>query len=107
MAEIFHTATEYVANQLTITRGTVADIVSVGVHHAVDPNEIPAVADFTAVSLVYGEDPLADGDRIDVLSLVGPRNGDVDLTPGDYQRWVLVTTDTEDIIRRAGTLEVH
>lgn len=110
MAEIYHTSTEYVANTLTITRGTVDTITSVGVFHATDPSEIPAVEDFTTVLLVDGatnpEDPLAEVGKIDVLSLVGPRDGDVTLTPGDYQRFVLVESDTESIIRRIDVLTV-
>ena len=51
-------------------------------------------------------DPLADGQNTDVLSLIGPRDGDVELIPGDYQRWVLITTATEDKIRRVDVLEV-
>lgn len=110
MVEIFSTGTEYVANELTITRGSVDDIVSVGVYHTADPEEIPDVEDFTEVTLVDGTavppDSLAEAGKIDVLSLIGPRNGDVTLAAGDYQRWVLVTTATEDIIRRPDTLTV-
>lgn len=110
MAEIYRSATEYLANELTILRGSVADILTVGVHHAVDPNTIPAVADFIEVTLVDGvtnpSDPLAEAGKIDVLSLIGPRAGDVTLTAGDYQRYVLVTTASEDIIRRVDTVTV-
>lgn len=105
MAELFHTATEYVANQLTISRGSVEDIVTVGVYHDEDPGNIPEVGDFTAVTLVDGTGPLAEGGRIDVLSLIGP-GGDEELVPGDYQRWVLVQTATENIIRRVDVLEI-
>ncbi|SET43687.1 hypothetical protein [Nonomuraea wenchangensis] len=110
MAEIFHTATEYVANAITITRGSVADIVSVGVYHTTDPNSVPSVEDFTSVTLVDGTaaepDPLAEAGVIDVLSLIGPRNGEVELTAGDYQRFVLITTATEDIIRKVDVLTI-
>lgn len=41
-----------------------------------------------------------------MLSLVGPRDGDVVLTPGDYQRFVLVQTATEDIIRKTDTVTI-
>jgi hypothetical protein len=108
--ELFTSATEYVANELTILRGTVDDIVSVGVYHTTTPNDIPTVAEFTTVTLADGTadppDPLAEGGKIDVMSLIGPRSGDVTLTPGDYQRYVLVVTATEDIIRRVDTVEV-
>lgn len=110
LAEIFNTATEYVANSLTILRGSVSDIVSVGVYHTTDPNTIPAVEDFTTVTLVDGTDPdpdpLAEAGVIDVLSLVGPRNGQVELVPGDYQRFVCISTATEDIIRKVDVLTV-
>lgn len=106
MAELFSTATEFLANELTILRGTSADITAVGVYHDVDPQVVPAVLDFTTVALVEAPDPLAEGDKIDVLSLIGPRDGDLVLTPGDYQRWVLVTTAVEDVIRQVDVLEV-
>ncbi|MFF4779398.1 hypothetical protein ACFY05_41945 [Microtetraspora fusca] len=111
MAELFNTATEYLANEITIKRGTITDITAVGVYHAINPNQIPAVDQFTRVQLVDGvkkpPDPLAEAGKIDVLSLVGPRNGDVTLPPGDYQRYVLVQTATEDIIRRIDTLTIR
>lgn len=110
MAEIYSSATEYLANALTITRGTVADIVSVGVFHTSNPAIIPTVVDFTSVTLIDGvanpSDPLAEAGVIDILSLIGPRNGDVVLVAGDYQRYTLVTTATEDIIRRIDTVTV-
>lgn len=105
MPSIPRTGTEYVANELTFTRGTVADVVSVGVFHSNDPTVVPTVAQFTTVQLVQPGDALAQGTKIDVLSLIGPRGG-VTLTPGDYQRWVLVKTATEDIIRRPDTLTI-
>ena len=110
MAEIFSSATEYLANALTINRGSVADITSVGVFHTTDPGVIPTVAQFTPVTLIDGvtnpTDPLAEAGVIDVLSLIGPRAGDETLTAGDYQRYVLVVTATEDIIRRVDTVTV-
>lgn len=110
MAEIYHTATEYVANELTITRGSVSDIVSVGVYHTTSPNDIPDVSDFTVVSLADGTTlplpPLAETGKIDVLSLIGPRDADLVLTAGDYQRFVLVTTATEDVIRKVDVLTI-
>ncbi|TDE40488.1 hypothetical protein E1295_31815 [Nonomuraea mesophila] len=110
MATIYATATEYLANALTITRGSVDNITGVGVYHDINPDTVPTVEDFTMVTLVDGTaeppDPLAETGVIDVLSLIGPRAGDVVLTPGDYQRWVLITTATEDIIRKVDVLEV-
>lgn len=104
---LYKSGTEYVANELTFTRGTVDDIVSVGVYHTTNPATIPVVADFTTVVLVEGTGPLAEGTKIDILSLIGPRAGHVNLsTPGDYQRWTLVVTATEDIIRRPDVIEV-
>lgn len=103
--------TEYAANQITLLRGSAADIVSVGVYHDTDPSVRPEVADFTAVTLVDGtEEPLpalAEDGKIDVLSLIGARvSADVTLTPGDYQRWVLISTADEDIIRPVDTITV-
>lgn len=110
MATIFHTATEYVANELTILRGSVSDISAVGVYHTTNPSEIPAVEDFTTVTLVDGvkvnPDPLSEEGKIDVISLIGPASGDVELVAGDYQRFVLVQTSTENIIRKVDVLEV-
>lgn len=111
MAQIFSTGTEYVANEVTITRGSVDDIVAVGVYHDTDPDTVPAVDDFTTVTLVDGTadppDALSEEGKIDVLSLIGARDeADLALTAGDYQRWVLLQTSTEDIIRKVDVLEV-
>lgn len=111
MAEIYRSATEYAANELTIVRGSVADIVAVGVYHDTDPGVVPTIAQFTTVTLVDGvanpSDPLAEAGKIDVMSSIGPKVGaDLSLTPGIYQRWVLVQTADEDIIRRPDTLEI-
>jgi hypothetical protein len=103
---IAHTATEFTANAITLKRGTVADIVTVGVYHNVSPNTVPLVSDFIIVDLVYAPNALADGTNIDILSLIGPRSGDVTLTAGDYQRWCLVTTATEDIIRKVDVITI-
>ncbi|MQB01468.1 MAG: hypothetical protein GEU78_14445 [Actinobacteria bacterium] len=102
MATVYNSATEYAANQITFIRGSVDDVVSVGVYHDVDPNNVPDVIDFTTVTLVDGVNdpgPLTETNRIDVLSLIGPRAGDMALTPGDYQRWVLIVTAAEDVVR--------
>lgn len=105
-ASLYRTATEYVANEITITRGSVNSITKVGVFHTPDPTVVPAVIDFLAVQLVKPGDALAEGGKIDVLSLIGPRGGVQSLLPGDYQRWILVTTVSEDKIRRVDVLEV-
>ena len=112
MATKFTTATEYIANQITILRGTVANITSVGVYHNTDPNIVPTVAQFTTVSLVDGvkdpPDANSETGKIDVLSLIGPKIGaHLDLvTPGDYQRWVLIQTANEDVIRKVDVLTI-
>lgn len=104
---LYHTATEYVANSLTFSRGSASDVTSVGVYHTTDPADIPAVSDFTIVTLVQPGDPLAEGQNIDVLSLIGPGVGaDLSLTAGDYQRFVLIETSTEQIIRRPDVISV-
>lgn len=108
-AELYSTATEYLANELTITRGDVGDITGVGVYHDENPNAVPEVGDFTTVYLVADPltDPLAEDGKIDVLSLIGPKGGaHLALTPGDYQRWVLVQTASEDIIRKVDVVTV-
>ena len=56
--------------------------------------------------LVEPGDDLADGTNLDVLSLIGPRGGDEQLAPGDHQRWVLISTATEDKIRRVDVITV-
>lgn len=106
MAEIFSTATEYIANAISLTRGSYADIVSVGTFFTTDPLVVPTPAQFTAATLVAPTHPLGDGVNYDVVTLVGPRGGAVSLPPGDYQVWVLIKTANEDIIRRVDVLEV-
>lgn len=110
MAEIYRTGTEFTGNQITLTRGSVSDITAVGVFHSTDPSVIPTVEQFTTVRLVDGTstppDDLAEAGKVDVLALIGPRGGDVTLPPGDYQRWVLVVTATEDIVRRPDVLTI-
>lgn len=108
---LYSTATEYLANELTILRGTVADITAVGVFHSLDPNTVPPVASFDIVALVDGtaEPPGANSEagKIDVLSLIGPKAGaDLVLAAGDWQRFVLVQTASEDIIRKVDVIEV-
>ena len=109
--------TEYVAQEITFIRGTVGDVNTVGIYLDTDPNASPEVADFSGgmsgsnggaiVDLVMSPNPLAEGTKVDILALVGPKTGaDLNPAPGDYQVWGLVTTDTEEIIRKTGTLEV-
>jgi hypothetical protein len=113
MVTQYSTATEYTANELTILRGSATDIVSVWVYHHIDPNTVPTPGDFTEVTLIT-TGPLQEGTKIDVLSLIGPGDvglsvpaGDLTLTgPADYQRWVMVVTATEVIIRSVDVLEV-
>jgi hypothetical protein len=78
------------------------------VYHNINPNTKPALGDFIEVTLVDGTGPLADGTKIDVLSLIGPKVGaDLSLAaPGDYQRWVRVSTATEDIIRKVDIITI-
>lgn len=106
--EQYTMATEYTANELTLTRGLVSDIVYVGVYHNINPNTKPALTDFTQVTLVPGSGALAEGTKIDVLSLIGPKVGaHLNLAaPGDYQRWVRVSTATEDIIRKVDVITI-
>jgi hypothetical protein len=116
MTTLFRTATEYTANELTLTRGVEGDIVSVGVAMESNPATVPAVAAFTTVELVGPQttpsSPLLDGTKIDVVAKIGPGGGAVSaghfdtLTPGDYQRWVLITTADEHIIRRPDVVTI-
>lgn len=107
MAQLYSTATEYVANALTFTRGSVNDIVSVGVYHTQDPADVPAEADFAAAMLISDPtDPLAEGSNIDVLTLIGPGTGGTVLAVGDWQRWVMVKTANETIIRKVDVVTI-
>jgi hypothetical protein len=114
-ASIYATATEYIANTLTITRGQYSDITSVGICANVNPNTIPAVGDFTTVQLVNGNilplPPLAVTGQVDVVTKVGPGGsgvtpGDLSLAAGSYQVWILVKTASEVIIRKVDTLSI-
>jgi hypothetical protein len=100
------TGTEYVANSVTLTRGDPSSITRVGVFHTTDPLHIPTPEEFTTVQIVAPTDPLGDGINTDILTLIGPR-GDIVLAKGDYQRWILVVTADEDIIRRPDTISVQ
>lgn len=115
-ASVYRTATEYTANELTLSRGNAGDIVSVGVAMISDPATVPAVGAFTPVLLISPETTpghaLLDGTKIDVVAKIGPGGGAVAagdfpaLTAGDYQRWVLVETADELIIRRPDVVSV-
>jgi hypothetical protein len=107
--------TEYVAHALTFTRGDSSDVTHVGICANTNPNFTPEpdnvvgsmAGDFNVVSLIVPPDPLAEGTKIDVLALIGPKGGaDFELPDGDYQLWVLVATANEDIVRKTGTLTV-
>ena len=109
---LFATATEYVANAITLTRGKVTDIKSVGIYANTNPNQIPTPAQFTTVLLVDGTQypvpPLGIQGEIDVLTKVGPGGGtvppgDLTLAAGSYQIWILVVTSSEQIIRKVDT----
>ena len=103
-SDIWITATEYRRNALTINSGSVDDITAVGVALRSNPNDVPdpsgaGLGEFTAVTLDVGGP--------DVVTLFGPRGGDiVPAAVGDYQVFVLVRTEDEDIIRRPSVLTV-
>jgi hypothetical protein len=103
-SDIWITATEYRRNALTINSGTVADITAVGVALRDNPNDVPdpsgtGLGEFTAVTL--------DTAGPDVVTLFGPRGGDIVPTDvGDFQVFVLIRTADEDIIRRPSVLTV-
>lgn len=105
MVDLYAGGTEYVRDPVTLGFGTVDDIASVGYFHAA-AGVIPTVADFTAGTLVKADtDPLWDG-KAEVVTLIGARLGAVALAAGDWQRWILITTADEDIIRASGTITV-
>lgn len=106
MAEIYRNGTEYTGNQLTLARGNLADITAVGVLHSTDPNVVPAVEDFVDVIVVDETSPLGLAGQLRIITKVGPKSGDEVLAPGVYQRFLLVQTSDEDIIRKADTIEV-
>ena len=115
MTTLFRTATEYLANQITFTRGTVSDVVTVGVYMNTDPSIVPTPAQFTTVLLISHTttpaSPLLDGTKTDIVSKVGPGFGSIspghlNLTPGDYQRWTSVSTADEFIIRRPDVVTI-
>lgn len=104
---LWATETRYVANEITIVRGAVSDIVRVGVFHSIDPSEVPTPAEFTTVDLVDPPDALAEGSKIDVLSLIGPDvPADLALAAGVWQRWVLIETSTEKMIFKVDLVTV-
>ena len=106
---LYHTATEYTSNAITLLRGAKTDITAVGIYHNVNPSYIPLVSNFIIVTLADGTkvppDTLAIPGELDVVARIGPKSGaDVNLTAGTYQRWVLVQTSTQDMIRAADTV---
>lgn len=115
MTTIYANATVYVANEILFDRGTPVDVLEVLVYHSIDPNDIPTYSEMTPVSFVGPPSPLAEGSKWDVLSKIGPGvatstpavpAGDVQLAPGDYQRWVGVRTADEFDLRAVDVLEV-
>ena len=119
-ASLFSTATEYMANALTLTRGQASDIHSVGIYASINPNTVPAPSQFTTVLLVDGTGipplpPLAVAGEIDAVTKIGPGGtiagttvpaGDLTLTTGSYQVWILIVTASEAIIRKIDTLTI-
>ena len=107
---LYNTATEYVASAITILRGTVADITNVGFYATTSLVTIPAVGDFTIVTLVDGTGgvvpPLGVRGEIDVLTLIGSGGDITTLTAGDYQVFILIQTASENIIRKIDTLTI-
>lgn len=108
---LYHTATEYTSNAISLLRGVISDITSVGVYHDTNPATIPAVAAFTLVYLADGTkkppDPLAVAGEIDVVARIGPKIGaDLALAAGVYQRWILVQTTSQDMIRAVDTVVI-
>lgn len=112
---LYHSATEYIFVPITIARGTVAGIVSVGLYINTSVVTIPIVSDFTTCTLIDGTatpplDPLAVAGEIDISALVGPRSGvfgsGAGLTVGTYQVYCLIKTANEDVIRRLDTLTI-
>jgi hypothetical protein len=112
---LYSTGTEYTSNAITLLRGTSASITNVGVYHNTNPAVVPTVAEFTSVTLADGTNPaspnyaLAIPGELDVVALIGTKSGaQLSLTGGDvtYQRWVLVQTSAEDIIRATDTVTV-
>ncbi len=103
---LYSTGTEYVMNEVTMLRGTIADVTSVGVFHTTSPNAVPTVAQFTTVTKVVPGDPLAEGTKNDVASRIGARTGAIPLAAGDWQRFVLLVTASEDLIRYVDTVTV-
>lgn len=100
-ATIYVSGTVYLANEVTMVRGTPADVLEVLVYHDTDANVVPTYAEMTEVQWIT-TGPLQEDSKNDVLSKMGPGvaalvdPGEVDLqTPGDYQRWVGIRTADE------------
>ncbi len=109
-ASLYSTATEYIANAITLTRGKSTDIASVGIYTNTNPNTVPTVGQFTATTYVDGTQlplpALGVTGELDVLSLIGPGGQVTGLTTGSYQVWILIVTATENIIRKVDTLTI-
>jgi hypothetical protein len=108
---LYHTGTEYTSNSITLLRGIKADILDVGVYHNVNPLYVPQVTDFTIVTLADGTitppSDLAVAGELDIVALIGPKAGaQLLLAAGIYQRWVLVQTAYQDLIRAVDTVTV-
>ncbi len=103
---VYSTATTWLSNEVTMLRGTFADVTSCGVFHSTSPNAVPTVAQFTAATKVVPGDPLAEGTKNDVASRIGARTGAIALAAGDYQRFILLVTASEDLIFYTDTISV-
>lgn len=117
MDAILSTATIFTANEITLLRGEVGDILEVLAYYSEDPNAVPAYSDYTTVALIDGTEseppPLAEGNKIDILVKIGPGVATTDpvITPGqfvleggggggvvkDHQRFVAIRTADEFI----------
>lgn len=106
VVEIPRGGTEYVGDPITVGRGSINDILTSKSFHTQDPTIKPIVADFVDPASVIrsSTNPLWAG-VTEVVTRVGPR-GEVTLAPGDWQRWVLLSTADEDIIEATGVVTI-
>jgi len=102
----YHGETKYIGDPITMLRGTVADILTVKTLHTAAGQPSPAPADFTETAILVADasHPLWAGTP-EVVTHLGPR-GDVILTVGDWQRWVLLSTADEDEIDAPSTVTI-
>lgn len=107
---LYSTATEYIANAITLTRGKPSDITAVGIFTSTNPNTVPTVSQFITTTLVDGTQTplpnLAVAGEVDVLSLIGPGGQVTGLATNSYQVWILIQTASENIIRKVDTLTI-